>query len=84
MSLIEEINAELAVMIPYQARHRKIQPVSAFTKSEDWYSYLINDWIVNESDSEVLMNLLIKIHFDPKLFVGFVVHGFDFWERNFR
>ena len=49
------------------------KPEATLGDTDNWYSWLINDWIPNEPDSEELMKLFIGCGFNVAVFVGLVV-----------
>lgn len=63
------------MMLKYNERINKLKQTSCFLFPHDWYSWLINDWIINQDDRDELMVLLIKLDFDPLRFVKYVVMG---------
>lgn len=62
-------------MIKYKEREIKLRKTTDFTGGEAWYSWLINDWILSQPDSEELMILFIELEFSPMDFVKYVVSG---------
>lgn len=61
-------------LIKYKDRAPKLparpKPFIAGEKATDeWYSYLINEWIPNQPDSEKLMYLFIECGFRSDIFI---------------
>lgn len=58
-------------MINYKERNDNLKNIKTDFKGNygDWYSYLINDWIPRQKDSEELMYLFIDCEFDPTPFL---------------
>lgn len=77
----ERLDELASKLILYRRREVRFKSPRELGKGEDWYSYLVNAWIVNQPDAEALMELYIAAKFNEMLFVGLVIHGPRFWEK---
>lgn len=61
----------------YKARIYRLihSPCKASEDFDQFYSWLINTWIVQQTDSEDLMKLFIECGFDVKPFIAIVTGG---------
>jgi len=61
-------------MLDYSKRDPKLIHPSKFKGNtiDEWYIYLINDWIPNQPDFEELMSLFIDCGFRPAAFMCLV------------
>jgi len=57
--------------------------VASFTNNDEWYSWLINDWIPNQPDSRILMRLFIGMGFNPAAWLCVVRWRKD-WITKYR
>jgi hypothetical protein len=62
-------------MIIYKERIYRLKQTTSFKTYQGWYSWLINDWIINQPDKDLLMRMFIELDFDPLKFVDIVVNG---------
>lgn len=62
-------------MIPYKQRTFRLKTSKHFEFEEDWYSWLINVWILEQPDSDELMKLFIELEFNTLNFIQLVVKG---------
>lgn len=61
-------------MLKYQDRLPKLKErptpfVAGDKKTDDWFSYLINEWIPNQPDADELMSLFIDCGFKSNVFI---------------
>lgn len=60
-------------MLKYEDRNPKPKKVSEFGSTDkandDWYDYLINEWIPGQPDFKELMDLFIECGFNPFSFL---------------
>jgi hypothetical protein len=64
-------------LLEYKTRNPKLKTSDNFNNYDEWYSWLINDWIVNQPDSATLMRIFIKLNFSPAMFIPFIVYNGD-------
>lgn len=58
---------------PWHLRDKDILKQRLAERDPEFYSYVINDWIPEQPDFQVLMKLFILLNFDLKLFFQFLV-----------
>lgn len=66
-------------LVPYKKRAEKIKNIHLFNDGHQWYKYLINEWIPNQEDYPILMELFIDLGFDPAPFVYAITGRFAEW-----
>lgn len=72
ISAIQDLMKQL---VPYKQRQVRLKRTLDFVDDyQKLYDFIVNDWVVNQPDKEVLMALFITLGFNLTVFVAAVIY----------
>lgn len=69
MTPAEEIISLLEKLPDIKSRKLRMKKLKDFPSNQEWYSWVINEWIPGQPDYKDLMNLMILLDLDIRAFI---------------